>query len=53
MTNVDYIYRDKHWVILNCQSLCYTPESNITLYDNYASIIYFLKLYLSKAERMV
>ena len=38
MTNIDYTYYGKHFVIhVKIESLCHTPETNM-LYVNYISI---------------
>ena len=39
MTDGDYTYRGKQWVMYRtAESICCSPETNITLYVNYTSV---------------
>lgn len=45
VTDGDYTYCGEHCIMYRIvESLCCTPEMNITLYVNYTSIIHFFKL---------
>ena len=49
MTDSDYTYLGEHWAKHRIvESLCCTPETNITLYGNSTSIIYFQNLLCAK-----
>ena len=40
VTDGDYTYSGEHWIIYNIvESLCCTPETKITSYVNYISIL--------------
>lgn len=39
----EYTYYDEHWVVYRIESLYCSPETNITLYDNYTGIKIFNK----------
>ena len=50
MTDINYIYCDDHFTIYtNIESLCYTPETNITFYIKYMPIL--KKVYSESSHR--